>query len=395
VSGSLSSKATGALGEALSSVLGGNAAKQIGAVNIKNLNASAEIKGNVVVTSRPKLAAAWHLEPNLGAQVNLGDTNLAVAGAKVNVPAQVKPLIDKTVGEQLNVVAERIRNDPSLRENAKAQWAKACRSIALQTGSSAALPPLWLEMKPVRAIAAQPRVDAQAVTLLLGLEAETRVTATPTKPDCPFPDKISIVPPTGTGVSIGVPIDVPFTEINKLIAAQMVGHTYPEDGSGPVDVTVKSVDVIPSGDRLLISLLVRAKEKKSWFGLGAEATVHIWGRPMLDQAQQTLRLADIQLAVESEAAFGLLGAAARAVVPQMQQALVQKATLDLKPIAANAREKIAAAIADYQKNEDGLKVEANISSLSLADIAFDSKTLRVVAEAGGTLNVYVTKLSGM
>ncbi|MBR0855161.1 DUF4403 family protein [Bradyrhizobium liaoningense] len=394
VTGSLSSKATGALGDALGSVLGGNAAKQIGAVNIKNLNASAEIKGNVVVTSRPKLAANWHLEPNLGAQVNLGDTNVAVAGAKVNVPAQVKPLIDKNVAEQINIVSERIRNDPALRENAKVQWAKACRSIPLQ-GSGSSLPPLWLEMKPIRAIAAQPRVDAQAVTLLLGLEAETRVTSTPTKPDCAFPDKISIVPPTGTGVNIGVPIDVPFTEINKLIAAQMVGHTYPEDGSGPVDVTVKSVNVIPSGDRLLISLLVRAKEKKSWFGLGAEATVHIWGRPMLDQAQQTLRLADIQLAVESEAAFGLLGAAARAVVPQMQQALVQQATLDLKPIAANAREKIAAAIADYQKSEDGLKVDARIDSLTLADIAFDSKTLRVVAEAGGSLNVSVTKLSGM
>ncbi|WP_018318636.1 DUF4403 family protein [Bradyrhizobium sp. WSM2793] len=395
VTGSLSSKATGALGDALGSVLGGDAAKRIGAVNIKNLNASAEIKGNVVVTSRPKLAANWHLEPNLGAQVNLGDTNLNVAGAKVNVPAQVKPLIDKNVGEQINIVSERIRNDPSLRENAKLQWAKACRSIPLQGSGSTALPPLWLEMKPIRAIAAQPRVDAQAVTLLMGLEAETRVTSTQTKPDCPFPDKISIVPPTGTGVNIGVPIDVPFTEINKLIAAQMVGHTYPEDGSGPVDVTVKSVNVVPSGERLLISLLVRAKEKKSWLGLGAEATVHIWGRPVLDQAQQTLRLTDIQLAVESEAAFGLLGAAARAVVPQMQQALLQRATLDLKPIAANAREKIAGVIADFQKSEDGVKVDAKIDSLTLADIAFDSKTLRVVAEAGGTLNVSVTKLSGM
>jgi hypothetical protein len=396
VTGSLSAKATGALGDALGSVLGANAAKQIGAVNIKNLNASAEIKGNVVITSRPKLAAAWHLEPNLGAQVNLGDTNLSVAGAKVNVPAQVKPLIDKTVGEQLNAIGDRIRADPSLRENAKVQWAKACRSISLQgTGSTAALPPLWLEMKPVRAIAAQPRVDAQNVTLSLGIEAETRVTSTQTKPDCPFPDKISIVPPTGTGVNIGVPIDVPFTEINKIIAAQMVGHTYPEDGSGPVDVTVKDVNIVPAGDRLLISLLVRAKEKKSWFGLGAEATVHIWGRPMLDQAQQTLRLADVELAVESEAAFGLLGAAARTAVPYLQQALVQKATLDLKPIAANAREKIAAAIADYQKSDDGMKVDARIDSLTLADIAFDSRTLRVIAEAGGALNVQVTKLSGM
>jgi hypothetical protein len=82
-------------------------------------------------------------------------------------------------------------------------------------------------------------------------------------------------------------------------------------------------------------------------------------------------------------------------VPHLQRALVEKATLDLKPIAANAREKIAAAIADFQKNEDGLRVEAKIDSLTLSDIAFDSKTLRVIAEAGGTLNVYVTKLQGM
>ena len=60
--------------------------------------------------------------------------------------------------------------------------------------------------------------------------------------------------------------------------------------------------------------------------------------------------------------------------------------------AANAQKKIAAAIADYQKNGDGVRVEANIDSLRLADLAFDSKTLRVIAEADGTLNVYVTKL---
>ena len=52
-----------------------------------------------------------------------------------------------------------------------------------------------------------------------------------------------------------------------------------------------------------------AREKKSFLGFGGEANVHIWGTPVLDQAQQTLRLANIELAVESEAAFGLLGTA--------------------------------------------------------------------------------------
>src|ERR1019366_1836034 len=43
VTGSRTAKATGAVGDALGGLLGGNVAKQIGSVNIKNLNASAEI----------------------------------------------------------------------------------------------------------------------------------------------------------------------------------------------------------------------------------------------------------------------------------------------------------------------------------------------------------------
>ncbi|MGH6641630.1 MAG: DUF4403 family protein, partial [Bradyrhizobium sp.] len=396
VTGSLSAKATGAVGDALGGLLGGNVAKQIGSVNIKNLNASAEIKGNVVITARPKIAAAWRIEPNLAAQVNLGDTSVTMAGARINVPAQVKPLIDKTVADQINLVQARMRNDPTFENNAKVQWAKACRSIPLQgTGASSSLPALWLELRPTRAIAAQPRVDAQALILTLGIEAETRITPVETKPSCPFPATIAIVPPTPGRVAIGVPIDMPFTEINKIVEAQFAGKTFPEDGSGSVDVTVRRASVAASGNRLLISLLVNAKEKKSFFGFGGEANVHIWGKPVLDQAQQTLRLTDIELAVESEAAFGLLGAAARAAMPHLQKALAEKATVDLKPFASNAQRKIAAVIADFQKNEEGIRVAAEITKLRLADIAFDSKTLRVIAEAEGAINVFVTALPGL
>jgi len=395
VTGSLSSKATGAIGDAIGGLLGGNVAKQIGSVNIKAINASAELKGNVTIVSRPKLAAAWRIEPNLSAQVTLGDTSLSVAGARINVPAQVKPVIDKSVADQIAAAGARIRNDTAFERNARAQWANACRSIPLQGGATSSLPALWLELRPTRAIAVQPHIDAAAVALTLGIEAETRITPAQTTPNCPFPEKISVVPPTPAGVSIGIPIDMPFTDINKIVETQFAGRTFPEDGSGSVDVTVKRASVAASGDRLLISLLVNAREKKSFFGFGGEAMVHIWGRPALDQAQQTLRLTNIEMAVESEAAFGLLGAAARAVMPHLQKALADKATVDLKPFLTNAQKKVAAAISDLRKNEDGVRVVAEITSLSLADIAFDSKTLRVIAEAAGTIDVAVTALPGL
>jgi hypothetical protein len=393
VTGSLSAEAQGAIGNALGSLLGGNVAKQIGRVNIKNLNANAEIKGNIVMAARPVLTANWRINPEMSAQVHLGDTNLSVAGARLNVPSQVKPVIDRAVNEQLASLQQRIRNDPVLERSARLQWAQMCRSIPLK--GAAGLRDLYLELKPVRAIAVQPRIDASNLTLTLGVEAETRITGTATKPHCPFPGTLAIVPAMPGRLNIGVPIDLPFTDINRVIEAQLAGKTFPEDGSGPVGVTVKQASVAAAGDRLLISLLVHAKEKKSWFGLGGEATVHIWGKPVLDQTRQTLRLTDIRLAVESETAFGLLGAAAHAAMPYLQRALAERATIDLKPFASSARERIAEVIADVQKSEGGVRVTAEITDLKLADLAFDSKTVRVIAEATGAMGVEVRTLPAL
>src|SRR3981081_1318686 len=234
ITGSLSSKVTGAVGDVLGGLLGGHAAKQIGSINIKNINASAEIKGNVAMTARPQLSPNWRVEPNLTAQVNLSDTSLSVAGVHVSVPAQMKPVIDKSVNAPFAAVQALLRKDPALETNARAQWAKLCRSIPLQ-GAASSVPPLWLGMRPTKAIAAQPRIDASAVTLTLGLEAETRITSAQTQPQCPFPATLVIVPPAPGRVSIGVPIDMPFTEISKLLEAQFAGKTFPEDGSGSGD----------------------------------------------------------------------------------------------------------------------------------------------------------------
>lgn len=394
IKGSISDSAKGALGNALGSLFGGNVAKQIGSLNIKNVNADADIRGNVGMTSRPVLAANWRIEPNLTAQVNLGDTNLSVAGVRVNVPAQMKPAIDKAVNDQLVGLQQRIRNDPAIEQNARREWAKICRSIPLQ-GATAPQPHLWLELRPIKAIAVQPKIDASAVTLMLGIDAETRITSAETKPDCPFPATLELVAPRPGRVGIGMPIDMPFTDLNKILDAQLAGKTFPEDGNSAIAVTVKRATVAASGDRLLISLVVDAKEKRSWFGLGADATVHIWGKPVLDAAKQTVRLTDIKLAVESQAAYGLLGAATQAAVPYLEKAVAEKAVIDLKPLASNARKRVGGIVSDLQKNEDGLRVDAEISSLRLAGIAFDSTKLRVIAEADGTIKVFVTALPAL
>jgi hypothetical protein len=255
------------------------------------------------------------------------------------------------------------------------------------------MPKLWLEVRPTRAFAAQPRIDAANVTLTIGVQAETRITPAESKPDCPFPATLDLVPPMQQGrVNIAVPIDVPFTEVNRLLEPQLTGKTFPEDKSGPFEVTIRRVSLAASGNRLLISLRVKARETKSWFGLGSEATVHVWGKPQLDRERQILRLTDTAIDVESEAAFGLLGTAARAAVPYLESALAEHAVIDLKPFAADARKSIEAALADFRMSGDGVRVDTAVTDLRLVGIEFDSHTLRIIAEVDGTTQVAVTAL---
>jgi len=387
--GQIATSAAGGLGGVLSGVLGQEVGRSVEKLAGRTLDQRTDIRGNVAVVSQPQLTPAWRLEPNLTTHFSIADANMTIVGVRMNVSNEVRPLLERQVNEQITRLQARLRNDPFLEQVARREWAKLCRSISIGSAGTG-LPNLWLEFHPKRAIAAQPRIDAEAVTLLIGVEAETRIVPTETKPECPFPGTLEIAPQTEQGgVNIAVPIDVPFTEVNRLMTAQFVGKTFPDDNSGSFAVTVRRASVAASGDRLLISLRVNATERKSWFGLGTEANVHIWGKPVLDPKSQVLRLTDVALDVESE---GVLGAAVRAAAPYLEAAVAERTVIDLKPFAANARKSIQAAIAEFRGAGNGVRVDASVADLRVVDIAFDATTLRVIAEADGVAKVSVTSL---
>lgn len=390
--GTQAGKLAGGVGGAIGGLLGGNVGKQVESFAGKAFDQQTTINGNVVVTSRPAINAGWRLEPNLAAQMNFGDSALNIAGLKINVANEVRPLLDPVVKKQVAALEERVRNDPIVETTARREWAKMCRSIPLGGGNTG-LPALWLELRPVKAFAAQPRIDANALTLTVGVESQARVGPAETKPDCPFPARVDLVPALNQGrLAITIPTDIPFTDVNKLLEAQLKGKTFSGGANAPVDVEVRRAALAASGDRLLISLLVKATEKKSWFGLGAEATVHVWGKPLLDPKQQILRFTDLSLAVESQAAYGLLGAAAQAAIPYVQDSLKENAVVDLKPFLADAKAKMADAIKDFRNVAPGVAVDAAVNDVRLVDVAFDSKTLRIVTESEGTARVSVSQL---
>jgi hypothetical protein len=369
---------------------GGQGQPQTQSQNERATEQNAEISGNVVLTARPTLLPEWRVQPNLVSQVTISEATANFFGMRFSLSDQVKPLLERTINEQVASLQQRLGNDPFIEQAARQEWAKMCRAIPL--GAAPGAPNLWLEVRPTRAIAAQPRIDQSALTLTFGVEAETRIVPNETKPTCPFPAQVQLVAQMDRGqVNLALPVDVPFTEITRLLNAQLKGKSFPEDRSGSFAATIQSIEVAASGSRLLMSLRVRANETRSWFGFGGEAMIHVWGRPTLDRTRQVLRMDDISVDIQSQAAFGLLGLAARTAVPYLEKTLAENAVIDLVPLAANARKNIEAAIADFQRSADGVRVDAAVEDLRLVGIEFDAKTLRVVAEADGSVRVEVTR----
>lgn len=354
---------------------------------------SAALSGRIAITVRPDLRPEWRLEPNLTAQASISDVSLTIMGNMLSPSNELKSMLERIINQQLATLQTRLNDTPMLEQSARRAWSEMCRSIPLGAGAPG-VPHLWLEFRPVEALSAQPRIDQTGLSLTLGTRAETRVVPAATRPDCPFPARLQIVAPMEQGrVNIDVPVDIPFAEVTRLIEAQLKGKTFPVDGGGALKATVRSVKLAASGDRILMSLGVKANETHTWFGLAADVTVHVWGRPDLDRQRRVLRFENVAVDVESEAAFGVLGFAGRAAAPYLQKTLADNAVIDLAPLLANARENIEAAVVEFRRNAPGIVLEATVDDVRLAGIQFDSNTLRVIAEADGTVRVNVTRLA--
>ena len=184
------------------------------------------------MTARPTILPAWRIDPNLSAQVSLSDVSTSIMGFRLNLAQDVKPMLDSAVNENVSELQATLRSDPFLETAARREWSRMCRAVALGA-AAAGMPKLWLEIRPTRAFAAQPRTDAAALTLTLGVEAETRDRAGRDQAGLPVPGTARHRPQLEQGrVNFAVPIDMPFTEINRLLEAQLKGKTFPEDKSG-------------------------------------------------------------------------------------------------------------------------------------------------------------------
>src|SRR5262245_29157567 len=137
--------------------------------NERTTEQTAEISGNVVLTARPTLLPEWRVQPNLVSQVTISEATANFFGMRFSLSNQVKPLLERSINEQVASLQQRLGNDPFIEQAARQEWAKMCRAIPL--GAAPGAPNLWLEVRPTRALAEQRRIGLYALPVTCGVEA--------------------------------------------------------------------------------------------------------------------------------------------------------------------------------------------------------------------------------
>ncbi len=212
---------------------------------------SAEFRGRIALTARPNLLAGWRVEPNLSSQITIDGATATIMGMQLNLSNEIKPMVERLINEQVSRMQEQFANSPAIEQAMRAQWGKMCRSIPLGAppGCRDRPAPLRPDRQASGSSFVRPRLSPRS-------RKSTRpISASPwahgprrgyppseTKPECAFPSQLQIVPQMDQGrMNIDVPIDIPFTEVSRLVDSQLKGKTFPVSESGAVKATIEGV----------------------------------------------------------------------------------------------------------------------------------------------------------
>jgi hypothetical protein len=360
-----------------------------GRLAFARVTGAADIEGTATLRARPTLRTSWRIDPGLhGFAVDIREANLRLGPVSTSARRIATRLAERYVERALPDLNAAIAEDAFLETAARRAFADLCRSHPVRRPD---LPAIFVEVRPRRAIAAQPRITGEALALVIGIEAEIRISDSETRPDCPFPSELVLVDPPAEGpLAVAAPVELTFGAVNAALT-RLNGRTV-EDRARGIAVEIGRVTVRPAGTRLLVSAEVRARPPGIAGRLAGafSGTVHALAEPRLDAETRSLRLRDVALDVGSRepltAAFG--GTAAALV----EGFLAEQTTIDLSRELDRLNAAAETAVRELAARREGVRLDIRLNRSTLEGLAFDGERLRVTVLLGGTLRAEVVDI---
>jgi hypothetical protein len=228
-------------------------------------------------------------------------------------------------------------------------------------------------------------IDQNSLRVSALLQGTLEVSGTPLSPEqLPLPTlaKIPAVPPQ---VNVAVAVKAPYEALTKAATAALAGKTFEGAAAqGKAKVTVKGVEIYPSGERVVVGLKVAADLPTRWLDVSGD--VYLFAKPVVDSATK-VRLADIGFARKLDNEIWSLGTAL--FEKQIIDALASVAVYDFANDIANAKKSLQEALA-RPATAPGVRATLDDVSIGVGRVAVTDKDLAAEGLFAAKVSLAVT-----
>ena len=326
---------------------------------------------------RPHINESWQLQLAANSTIHWNQSpRVKILGVDLDIQNKVEKPILKALDKALKKQQAKMASDNRLRKSVEKFW------LSLQQPRKLKGPfPLWLKATPNALNLSTVSIDHTAIQV--GLSLRTQLTTSgnsePNNTPIPLPALRDRLVENST-LNLSLPLALSYADMALSLQQRLTKKPLAYK-QGNTSIAVKSVEIYPNNDRLVLA----AKVKISGLAklLTSDGEIFISGKPVIDNHNKILRLADVAFSRKLDSLFWSTATSLlhKQLLSGLQKALVFDFSQDYQALYQSINQQLQG---QHGKN---LTLHGQLYSLEIRKIQPDLDELRLILEAQGVVDL--------
>ena len=307
----------------------------------------------------------------------LSDPKIRVAG---NLHINLKKSVDKALQRKLTDLHDKLSDlidCEKFRQSAEQQWRTHTLPVSItQDGDS------HVRLTPLNASMSQTKVKNDHIAMSFQLGAIVELLPAPGEDrDLPLPALESSIESPGT-VEFSLLLEIPYQQLQELIAPKIIGKNSSISNSGSVSVT--SLDIYPSGQLLTFDIGLNANAVGGL--VKTQGNIYVSAKPVVDSENNLLHLTEVEFtrSIDNK----VVSVLSTLMRQQLLNAISKESTIDLDRSITKLENSVKNALSDPAKTK-GIQMSVTDPQIQLMALNPQARGIAAIINLSTSLNATV------
>lgn len=332
---------------------------------------------------RPYVSNDWQLQLAVNSTIQWAKKpQVNVLGIDFNIQEKVEQPIKKALAKALAKLQHKVSSDNRFKSLVENFWQTIQKPRQLKGPF-----PLWLQTNPHALSLSAIQFEQDAIQMSLSLQTYFSASSS----DQNLSKQATSLPPLteqvigNPTVRINLPLALDYQDLASSLDTRLKNEPLKLQ-QGKTSITVKSIEVYPNNDRLVLAAKVKLSGLAGF--LDSDGEIYISGKPVIDNQNKTLKLTDAAFSRKLDSVFW--SAASKLMhnklLSGLQESLVYDFSENYEALHQSINQQLQGA---YGKK---LRLNGRLSGLSINGVQLGLDSLQLNLEAQGQIGIESTSL---